>query len=90
MPWNDEHGSPVFLDVRRWIPVGDIVDMGQGHSAVPIPPALMPAGPLVVLAEIVFNKSLFTNKEIANRDIDSLGEQTKKAADHLIKACAPD
>jgi hypothetical protein len=35
MPWNDAHDSPVFLDIRRFIPLGDIVDFGQTHSACP-------------------------------------------------------
>lgn len=89
MPWNDAHDSPVYLDIRRWIPVGDVLDLGQGHSVVPVPPALMPGGPLAVMFEIVQNKSMFTGKEISNRDTDTLIEQAKKAADHLWKAAMP-
>ena len=37
MPWNDDHGSPVFLDIRRWIPVGDVADIEQSHGALPMP-----------------------------------------------------
>lgn len=102
MPWNDPHGSPVFLDVRRWIPVGDLADMGQTHAAVPILPVAVPAGPLAVFAEIAFNRSQFTGKEItkatdtgmlrsvADMDVDRLGiEQEAKVLDHLFKAFAP-
>ena len=32
MPYRDEHGNPVFIDIRRWIPAGDVFDVGQGHG----------------------------------------------------------
>jgi N12 class adenine-specific DNA methylase len=89
MPWNDAHGSAVYLDIRRWIPVGDVLDVGQTPSAVPVPPATLPGGPLIVLGEIVFNKSAFTKQEISNRDIDTVWEQVEKAGAHLWKAFAP-
>jgi hypothetical protein len=44
MPWNDQHGSPVFLDVRRFIPVGDVFDLGQTHAALPWRRWRCPAG----------------------------------------------
>ncbi len=65
MPWNDSHQSPVFLDVRRWIPVGDIVDFGQNHGAVPIPPMLMPGGPLWMMIDIIENNISFTGGRLA-------------------------
>lgn len=88
MPWNDAHGSPVFLDIRRWIPVGDVFDLGQTHAALPVPPWLMPGGPLMVLGEILMNKSAFTGKPIA-LETDTVTEQAAKIADHVWKAFAP-
>ena len=88
MPWNDVHGSPVFLDIRRWIPVGDVFDLGQTHSALPIPPWLMPGGPLMVLGEVLMNKSAFTGKPIT-LDTDTTIEKAAKITDHLWKAFAP-
>jgi hypothetical protein len=87
-PWNDEHGSPVFLDVRRWIPVGDIVDWGQTHSVVPFFPQLMPSGPAGLFAELALNKSAFTGKEIT-QETDTAAEMAGKVADYLYKAFAP-
>jgi len=87
-PWNDEHGSPVFLDVRRWIPVGDIVDWGQTHSVVPFFPQLMPSGPAGLFAELALNKSAFTGKEIT-QETDTAAEMAGKLADYLYKAFAP-
>jgi hypothetical protein len=102
MPWNDENDSPVFLDVRRWIPVGDIFDLEQTHAAVPIMPLAVPGGPLAVFAELVFNRSQFTGKPItkdtdtgvlkaiAEMDLDRVGvEQEAKVLDHLYKTFAP-
>lgn len=88
MPWNDQHGSPVYLDIRRWIPVGDVLDVGQGHAAVPILPGLMPGGPLVIMGEVVLNKSAFTGKPITS-ETDTPAQQTGKFIDHLSKAFLP-
>jgi hypothetical protein len=96
MPWNHEMvdrggnktTAPVFLDIRRFIPLGDIVDLGQTHSAVPILPLALPGGPLAVLAELVANKSQFTGKDIT-QETDTGMEKAGKVFDHLYKAFAP-
>ena len=88
MPWNDAHGSPVFLDARRFVPVGDIFDLGQTHSAIPWLPMAVPGGPLAILSELLFNKDQFTGKPIVN-DSDTAKETAEKVLDHLYKAVAP-
>lgn len=88
MPWNDQHGSPVFLDVRRFVPVGDFFETGQVHSALPMLPAAVPGGPLAVAAEILFNKSQFTGKAIT-KGTDTFGEQAAKVGGHVYKSFAP-
>lgn len=88
MPWNDGHGSPVYLDIRRFIPVGDVFDVGAGHSAVPLLPSLTPGGPMVLMAEVVLNRSAFTGKSIT-LETDTTGQQAAKVVDHLYKAFAP-
>lgn len=88
MPWNDEHESPVFLDVRRWVPGGDVVDFGQQHTALPVPPPLMPGGPAVILGELLLNRSGFTGKNIT-LETDTLAEKYGKVADYLWKGMAP-
>lgn len=87
-PWNDANDSPVFLDVRRWIPVGDIVDWGQTHSVVPFFPQLMPSGPAGLFAELALNKSAFTGQPIT-QDTDTAAEKAGKLSDYLYKAFAP-
>lgn len=88
MPWNDQHGHPVYLDIRRFIPVGDVFDVGQGHSAVPILPGLQPGGPMALAAEVVVNRSMFTGKPIT-LDTDTAGQKAVKLGDYLYKAFAP-
>lgn len=88
MPWNDQHGSAVYLDIRRFIPVGDVFDVGAGHSAVPMLPGLTPGGPLVLAGELVLNKSAFTGKAIT-LETDTGAQQAGKVFDYLYKAFAP-
>lgn len=88
MPWNDRNGHPVYLDIRRFIPVGDVFDVGQGHSAVPILPGLQPGGPMALAAEVVVNRSMFTGKPIT-LDTDTAAQKAAKLGDYLYKAFAP-
>lgn len=88
MPWNDANGSPVFLDIRRFIPVGDIFDLGATHAAVPMLPFTVPGGPLALASELVANKSQFTGRPIT-LETDTASEKAIKVADHLYKAFAP-
>ena len=88
MPWNDGHDSPVYLDIRRFIPVGDVFDIGAGNAAVPMLPGLMPGGPLVLASEVVLNKTAFTGKAIT-LETDTPLQKTGKLVDYLYKAFAP-
>lgn len=88
MPWDDENGSPVFLDIRRWVPAGDVIDTGSNHAAVPVPAPLMPGGPLVILAEVMLNKQGFTGKEIT-KETDTLAERWGKFGDYMWKSAMP-
>lgn len=85
MPWNDKHGNPVFLDIRRWIPAGDIFDMSQGD----LPAWLNVGGPLMIGAELFLNRSAFTRQEIVNDKTDDWWDRAKKRGDHLYKSWMP-
>jgi hypothetical protein len=88
MPWNDEHGSPVFLDVRRWVPGGDMIDLNQSQAALPVPSWLSVSGPLSIMMEFFSNKSSFTGRDIV-KETDTKTEAALKVTDHLAKAFAP-
>jgi hypothetical protein len=87
MPWN-VNDQPVFLDIRRWIPVGDVIDFGQHEPAVPIPATLFPGGPLVTLFELILNKSAFDGKPIT-LETDTPVEQARKVRDYLYRWITP-
>jgi hypothetical protein len=89
MPWRDAHGLPVFLDVRRWIPAGNIFDTSEGSSALPIPAPLQFGGPLQMAFEFMFNKQAFTGEEITNELTDTNPEKAAKVADWAWKSWAP-
>lgn len=87
MPWNHEDDSPVFLDIRRWVPVGDVADMEMGSGM--LPPWATPSGVIPLMAEVlVMNKSMFTEKEIV-LDTDTQSEKLEKRLDHLFKGFMP-
>jgi len=88
MPWNDEHGSPVFLDIRRWIPGGDLIDVNGSHSAIPLPQWLSLGGFFGLGMEMMSNKNSFTGKEIW-KESDTIAERTSKVFDHLFRFMAP-
>lgn len=90
MPWNAgiKTAAPVFMDVRRWIPMGDFFDVGQSHTAVPIPQSFVFGGPLMVMAEFMLNKQQFTGKPITLETDDKM-ETAAKVSGHLYKAFAP-
>ena len=85
MPWNDRHGNPIFLDIRRWIPAGDIFDMSNGD----IPAWLNIGGPLMIAAELFLNRSAFTGQEIVNTKTDDWWDRAQKRGDHLYKSWMP-
>jgi hypothetical protein len=89
MPWRDSHGLPVFLDIRRWVPAGDIYDSTQGSSALPIPAPLQFGGPLSLAFEFNHNKKAFDGKEITNELTQDSAEQASSVADWAWKAWAP-
>jgi hypothetical protein len=89
MPFRNGDGLPVFLDVRRWIPGGDVFDTNQGSSAVPVPAPLQFGGPLMLAFELALNKSSFTGDSITNDLTDNWFDKSSKVGDYLWKAWMP-
>ena len=89
MPFRDAYGNPVFLDVRRWIPAGDVFDTNQGQGAIPIPAPLQFSGPLMLAAELALNKTAFTGEEIVNHQTDTFGDSAGKIAGWAWKSWMP-
>ncbi|PGH55878.1 hypothetical protein CRT60_21745 [Azospirillum palustre] len=89
LPTHDQHGNPVFLDMRRWIPAGDVFDTGQGQSVIPVPSWMQPGGPLAIGAELLLNRSAFTGQDIINKNTDTTGERAGKAAGYVYRSWMP-
>lgn len=89
MPFRNEDGLPVFLDVRRWIPAGDVFDTAQGQSAVPIPAPLQFGGPLLLAFEFLLNRQAFTGEDITNELTDTATDKVNKVGDWLWKSWMP-
>lgn len=87
MPWNGDGATPVFLDMRRWVPGGDMFEIAP-QSAGPIPNWLAIGGPLSLASEVLMNKSAFTGQPIV-KETDTAGERTAKLLDWSFKAVAP-
>jgi N12 class adenine-specific DNA methylase len=88
MPWMDANDSPVFLDIRRWIPAGDVFDTNQGQGTG-IPAPLQMGGPLMLAGEFMLNKTAFTGREIWDNKTDEGMRKAKKVADWAWKSWMP-
>jgi hypothetical protein len=89
LPSLDAAGNPVFLDVRRWIPAGDVFDMSQGNAVGPVPAWMQPGGPLMLAAELVLNRSSFTGQDIVNPMTDSGSDKAVKVGEYLWRSWMP-
>ncbi len=73
-------GNPIFLDVSRVIPGGDMFDMENQAGGLPIPAPLMPNHPvLTVFSAMVVNKEMWMGKEVVDEN-DTAGEAAAKRA----------
>lgn len=87
MPWNHADDAPYFLDIRRFVPVGDVADIEMGSGM--LPPWATPGGVIPMLAEVLIaNKSFFTEKDIT-LDTDTQSEKAEKRLDHIFKSMMP-
>jgi hypothetical protein len=88
LPWHDSNGAPTFLDVRRWVPAGDMMDTMGSHSVLPLPNWLSLGGPLAFALEAYTNKSMFTGEPIF-KESDTPGQRAAKFADYAFKWASP-
>lgn len=99
LPHTDGNGWPYFLDLTYILPWGDLGDMG---SLFGIPPSLTPLALAKPFAEVAFNRSLYTNKQIwgdekrfhSALDLDKVKDEeglevVQKITGHLVKSFAP-
>lgn len=76
LPWNDSQGKPMFIDVYRWLPLGDFADVGNRTGGLPLPQFMNPNGPVVsTYNAMVNNTDTFTGGKLT-QDYMTDGEKT--------------
>jgi len=86
LPARDKYGLAQTLDISYILPWGDV---GETGGAFGLPSSLSPNPPVLkTVAELAFNKSMFTGREIY-KDTDSGTEKASKIGDFLAKNLVP-
>lgn len=88
---NDEAtGLPMFIDVSRIVPGGDIFDVHANAGGVPVVQWLTPNNPLLTTFGAMFlNRDSFTGRDIVDKEIDTDMEAAKKRGAWLWKQWTP-
>lgn len=78
---DDMTNLPVFLDVSRIFPGGDIFDAHNNAGGMPIIAPLMPNSPvLTTIAAIAYNEDTFRGRDITDKTDTSVEAAAKRAA----------
>lgn len=81
---------PLFIDVSRIIPGGDIFDVSPNAGGIPLPQPITPSHPLFSIAvAMIANKDLWTGKDLVLKDADTSAEAAEKRAAWLWKQVSP-
>jgi GGDEF domain-containing protein/uncharacterized protein YidB (DUF937 family) len=87
---DEKTGLPIYMDVSRFIPGGDMFDIAHGdYTTLPAP--ITPSNPiLTTIAALMpqINKDTFTGKDVIDKN-DTPAEAAKKRASWLIKQISP-
>jgi hypothetical protein len=86
---DDLTNLPVFLDVSRIFPGGDLFDAHNNAGGIPLLAPITPNNPvLTTAAAMLFNKDTFRNKDIVDKS-DTSAEAAQKRAVWMWKQVAP-
>lgn len=86
---DDVTNLPVFLDVSRIFPGGDLFDAHNNAGGIPLLAPITPNNPiLTTAAAMLFNKDTFRNKEIVTKT-DTPAEAAQKRAAWAWKQVTP-
>lgn len=84
LPMNSDAGNPMFMDLSRRFPMGDLFDATNQSGGIPLLAPLMPNNPIFTLmAGILMNKDSFTGGEVVRggiKDFSELGNSRKREA----------
>lgn len=80
---------PLFIDVSRIIPGGDMFDVSPNAGGIPLPQPITPSHPLFTTAVAMLgNKDLFRGKDLVDKN-DTRGEATEKRLEWLWTQLSP-
>lgn len=80
---------PVFIDLSRMIPGGDVFDITNQTDGMPLPAPIMPSNPVLTsIAAILWNKDTFSGKDVVDTN-DTPKEASQKRAEWLLKQLSP-
>lgn len=86
---DEKTGLPVYMDVSRMVPGGDVFDVTNQADGVALPAPIMPSNPvLTTIAAMIWNKDTFTGKEVVDLN-DTTKEASQKRAEWLLKQLSP-
>jgi hypothetical protein len=83
-------GLPIYNDVSRFIPGGDMFDVGHGEMTT-LPAPITPSNPIFTTFAALMpqvNRDTFTGKDVVDKN-DTAAEAAKKRASWLIKQISP-
>ena len=87
-PWGSENGDPLYIDVTRWMPGGDLFEKRdtEGLQIPGVPAPLQPGGPLVDFAYMLTTgQDPFTGQDIESlADDDTATEELSKIIKHFL------
>lgn len=88
LPFNMDD-RPVFYDISRRVPMGDLFDVNNQLGGAPIPQPLMPGHPLLSLTvALLYNKDTFTGKELTKKS-DTFGEALQARVGYTYRQVMP-
>lgn len=88
MGTDEKTGMPVFLNVYRFMPGGDIQDVQNEKGGIGIPAPFMPSNPLLTGYSALVDNRSWDGREMFDAN-DSKSDKAKKTADFLYKQVFP-
>ena len=83
-------GLPLFLDISRMFPGGDMGDFVNNTGGLPLPSWLTPNSPVFsTLLALLGNRDLFTAKDVVSAKLDTAAEKSQKWGEWAYKQAAP-
>lgn len=83
-------GDSVFLDVRNYVPLGDLFAKSEmGIAGVPAYQSMTPSGPAMLLIEAMSNRNFYTGKDISAPTDTNFEGFRKRMVEKLILGFAP-